>query len=162
MILSTSLINSPSDVINSSSYLSYIPTKTKTVDHHPSRLKMTIQDYLVQVWQKMKETEGCLSLIFAKIDKNCPQKRMKLDQLAKVMRSLVQGVDDFVGFGEEDEVIIILPKTDLGEAVQILYQIHNYYSDEVEKLEVISANPQENSTIQPLLSKIWGDSYQFN
>jgi PleD family two-component response regulator len=87
---------------------------------------------------------------------------MKLDQLAKVMRSLVQGVDDFVGFGQEDEVIVILPKTDLGEAVQILYQIHDYYRDEVEKLEVISAIPQENSTIQPLLSKIWGDSYQFN
>ncbi|MGK7931133.1 MAG: hypothetical protein AB4041_06835 [Microcystaceae cyanobacterium] len=126
---------------------------------HPSRLKMTAADYLSDIWQKIKGKNVNLSIILATVNPDSSNKPNQLGQLAQVMRSLVQGIDDFVGFGQDNAVVAILPQTDLGEALQILYQIHDYYGDIVGHLEVISANPEQDSMIQPLLTKIEGASY---
>ncbi len=153
-MLATSVVEKPV-----SADISHPSIGSRSKLRHPSQLRITVQEYLVKVWQQLEQTDQPLTVIIAKIDENLRQRPINLAKLAHVMRSIAQGIDDFVGFGQDDDVVMILPQTHLGEALKVLCQIQDYYDEKVQKLEVISTIPSKKWELQSLIAKINSNSH---
>ncbi len=117
--------------------LNEVPTSSP-VSPHPSRLRMTLQDYLAHSCQKMATVNASLSIIIGKVDVSSPQSQINLDKLGKIMRSVTCQQEDFVGYRNPREVVLVLPHTSQIEANQIAQKITTQYGKECPKLQVMT------------------------
>ncbi len=121
---------------------------------HPSRLKMSLRDYIAELWQIMAENNAPLSVIVCQVMGDASEIQICLAQLTKIMRSVSHQTEDFVGLSSNDKVVLVLPRTNVEEAANIADKIINYHTHQSAKLEIISVHPSANSQDISLLEKL--------